>query len=142
MGEMTLARDLLALLTFTSVPNDPSPSSLPAGSISATTVTNPPAIPSVQAFDTQLNLGSKDESLRKAANIFWEASESMERSRKHDEAYWVAALTARQGNWGLTPAPQPHGQPAGKGTDKSARDFVISFGLEECVVEVLCLIVF
>lgn len=98
--------------------------------LSATLVTKPPPITSVQAFNAQLTIGSKDESLRKAANLFKCAAESMERSRLKGEKYWVDALRIRRANWGLTPAPLPLGASTGKGADKTSKDFVISYGLE------------
>jgi len=100
--------------------------------LSATLVTKPPPITSVQAFNAQLTIGSKDESLRKAANHFKSAAESMERSRLKGEKYWVDALRIRRANWGLTPAPLPLGAATGKGADKTSKDFVISYGLEGC----------
>jgi len=100
--------------------------------LSATLVTKPPPITSVEAFNAQLTIGSKDESLRKAANLFKSAAESMERSRVKGEKYWVDALRIRRANWGLTPAPLPLGAATGKGADKTSKDFVISYGLEGC----------
>jgi mediator of RNA polymerase II transcription subunit 17 len=41
-------------------------------------------------------------------------------------------LKIRRENWGLIPAPLPPGSSMGKGADKSSKDFLISFGLEEC----------
>jgi mediator of RNA polymerase II transcription subunit 17 len=95
-------------------------------------VTKPLPIPSVQAFNGQLVVGGKDEALRKAANIFKSAAESMERGRLRGNKYWVDALKIRRANWGLIPAPLPFGAATGKGADKTSKDFLISFGLEEC----------
>lgn len=100
--------------------------------LSATLVTKPPPIVSVQAFNAQLTIGSKDEALRKAAGLFKSAAESMERSRLKGERYWVDALRIRRANWGLTPAPLPVGSTTGKGADKTSKDFIISYGLEGC----------
>lgn len=105
--------------------------------LSATLVTKPPPITSVEAFNAQLTIGSKDESLRKAANLFKSAAESMERSRLKGEKYWVDALRIRRANWGLTPAPLPLGAATGKGADKTSKDFVISYGLEGCKLRFL-----
>jgi mediator of RNA polymerase II transcription subunit 17 len=88
----------------------------------------------VQAFNSQLTIGSKDEALRKAANVFKAAAESMDRGRIRGEKYWVDALKIRRGNWGLIPAPLPLGAATGKGADKSSKDFLISYGLEECAL--------
>lgn len=143
LGEMTLARDLLSSILASSnapptlpsilhsaVP-DPSPSeNLPT--LSSTSVTKPPFIVSVQAFDAQLAIGGKDEALRKAAGLFKTAATRMERGRVRNEKYWVDALKIRRGNWGLVPAPLPLGSATGKGADKTSKDFVISYGLEEC----------
>ncbi|KAF8195839.1 subunit 17 of mediator complex-domain-containing protein [Mycena galopus ATCC 62051] len=102
-----------------------------AAALSATTVTKPAPIISVQAFNAQLTLGGKDEALRKAANVFKTAAESIERARVRGERYWVDALRVRKANWGLIPAPLPFGAPTGKGADKTSKDFLISYGLEE-----------
>ena len=100
--------------------------------LSATTVTKPPPIVSVQTFNAQLSIGGKDEALRKASNLFRTAAESMGRSRARGEKYWVDALRARRANWGLSPAPLPPGSATGKGADKTSKDFIISYGLEGC----------
>jgi len=99
---------------------------------SATLVTKPPPITSVQAFNAQLVIGGKDEALRHAAGLFRISAESMERTRLAGEKYWVDALKIRRSNWGLVPAPLPSGSATGKGADKTSKDFLISFGLEEC----------
>lgn len=130
---MSHARDLLqSILSDTpnrQPQNEPSSSS---ALLSATLVTKPPPIASVQAFNAQVTIGSKDEALRKAAGMFKSAAESMERSRLQGEKYWVDALRIRRANWGLTPAPLPMGSTTGKGADKTSKDFVISYGLEGC----------
>lgn len=130
LGEMSLARDLLN--SILSDPQDPQSQSQAATLLSATLVTKPAPIVSVQAFNSQVTIGSKDEALRKAAGLFKSASESMERSRLKGEKYWVDALRIRRANWGLTPAPLPVGSVNGKGADKTSKDFVISYGLEGC----------
>jgi mediator of RNA polymerase II transcription subunit 17 len=101
--------------------------------LTATIVTKPSPIPSVQAFNAQLVVGGKDEALRKASDIFKTASESMERGAARGDKYWVDALKIRRANWGLIPAPLPFGAATGKGADKTSKDFLISFGLEECM---------
>lgn len=100
--------------------------------LSASTVSKPPPIVSVQTFNAQLSIGGKDEALRKASKLFRTAAESMGRSRTRGEKYWVDALRARRANWGLSPAPLPLGSAMGKGADKTSKDFVISYGLEGC----------
>jgi mediator of RNA polymerase II transcription subunit 17, fungi type len=129
-GEMSHARDLLNLLTAPSQPPAASPET--SQTLSATIVSKLPPIPSVQAFNAQLSIAGKDEALRKAANSFKLAAESTERGRLIGERYWVDALKTRRGNWGLIPAPLPPGSSTAKGADKSSKDFLISFGLEEC----------
>lgn len=106
--------------------------------LSATVVTKPPAIVSVRAFNAQLAIGGKDEALRRAADVFKVATESMERARVKGEKYWVDALKIRRGNWGLIPAPLPFGSAIGKGADKTSKDFLVSFGLEECRSSSFC----
>ena len=133
LGEISHARDLLSvLLSSTSSTPDPALPALPSSTLSATVVTKPPPIPSVHAFDAQLAVGGKDESLRKAASLLKSAAGSMERGRAESEMYWVDALKIRRANWGLTPAPLPFGAPIGRGADKNCTDFLISYGLEEC----------
>ncbi|KIK68089.1 hypothetical protein GYMLUDRAFT_154807 [Collybiopsis luxurians FD-317 M1] len=144
LGEMTLARDLLSSIlsssntSSTSLPSilhsiaaaEPiQPETLPT--LSATLVTKPASIVSVQAFDAQLAIGGKDEALRKAAGLFKSAANRMERGRLRNEKYWVDALKIRRANWGLVPAPLPFGSATGKGADKTSKDFMISYGLEE-----------
>jgi mediator of RNA polymerase II transcription subunit 17 len=130
---MTHARELLSLLLASTTPIDPSlVSSLPSSTLTASIVTKPPPIPSVEAFNAQLTIGGKDEALRKAASLFKTAANNLERSRLRGQRYWVDALKIRRANWGLVPAPLPFGAPTGKGAEKTSKDFFVSFGLEEC----------
>ena len=105
---------------------------LPKNALVSSSVTKPPPITSVQAFNAQLVIGGKDTSLRKASSLFKSAAAKIENSRVRGEKYWVDALNLRRSNWGLVPAPLPFGSATGKGADKTAKDFLISFGLEEC----------
>lgn len=116
----------------TQLPSQVQPFPPPAVHFSATLVTKPASITSVQAFNAQLTIGGKDEALRHAASLFKASAESMERTRLAGEKYWVDALKIRRNNWGLVPAPLPPGSATGKGADKTSKDFLISFGLEEC----------
>lgn len=127
---MTQARDLLSLLLSSSLPAQAT--TLPSAPLAATIVNKPPPITSVRAFDAQLTIGGKDKALRAAADLFKGAAEKMEESRVADEKYWLDALKIRRGNWGLIPAPLPFGAATGKGADKTSKDFLITFGLEEC----------
>ncbi|KZT20349.1 hypothetical protein NEOLEDRAFT_1075722 [Neolentinus lepideus HHB14362 ss-1] len=148
LGEMSHARDLLSLLLSTSTAATASevssilPSShsshastpapvLPNAELTATIVTKTPPIPSVHAFNAQLTIGGKDEALRQAADVFKGAAAGMERARVRGEHYWSQALKIRKANWGLVPAPLPFGSAIGKGADKTSKDFLISFGLED-----------
>ncbi|KIY74142.1 hypothetical protein CYLTODRAFT_416401, partial [Cylindrobasidium torrendii FP15055 ss-10] len=99
--------------------------------LSGTMVKKQPPSISTQAFDAQLVLGAKDESLRKATDIFKTAADKMEASRMKSEKYWADALKIRKANWPLVPAPLPPGAATGKGADKLSRDFMITYGLEE-----------
>ncbi|KAF8351407.1 subunit 17 of mediator complex-domain-containing protein [Amanita rubescens] len=131
LGEMSHAKDLLSSLLATKSPPDipvlrSTPTGVPPSShLSATVVNKPPSITSVQAFNAQLIIGGKDEALRKAADVFKTAAENMEKTRQRGEKYWLDALKIRRANWRLVPAP------TGKGTDKTAKDFLIVYGLEE-----------
>ena len=134
---MTEARNLLLLLLSSASAKEPNKDgppipNLPPKALTATTVTKPPPIQSVQTFDAQLVIGSKDESLRKAANLFKTTAATMDESRLHGEQYWANALKIRKDNWGLLPAPLPFGSFLGKGADKTSSDFLVSFGMEEC----------
>ncbi|KAF9453081.1 hypothetical protein P691DRAFT_802458 [Macrolepiota fuliginosa MF-IS2] len=153
LGEMTHAQQVLAALlaapsaesqaqssTQTQTPSQAQSqltsqlqpaSTTPDINFSATIVTKPPPITSVQAFNAQLTIGGKDEALRHAAGLFKASAESMERTRLAGEKYWVNALKIRRNNWGLVPAPLPLGSATGKGADRTSKDFLISFGLEE-----------
>ena len=134
---MTEARNLLLLLLSSvsakeSDKDGPLIPNLPPKALTATTVTKPPPIQSIQTFDAQLVVGSKDESLRKAANLFKTTAATMGESRLHGEQYWANALKIRKDNWGLLPAPLPFGSFMGKGAEKTSSDFLVSFGMEEC----------
>lgn len=130
---MSQARDLLSLLLSAGGPDEASPvPGLPKGALTTATTSKPVEIPSVGAFNAQLILGGKDAALRKAAAAFKSAAGSTERVRIRGEKYWSDALKTRNANWGLVPAPLPLGAPTGKGTDKTARDFWITFGFAEC----------
>ncbi|KAL0574670.1 hypothetical protein V5O48_007286 [Marasmius crinis-equi] len=141
LGEMSHARDLLSLILSSAPPSSHSIPGIPqpqaeqpkpdSNTLSATVVNKPPAIVPLQAFNAQLAIGGKDEALRKAAGLFKVAAERMERGRVRSEHYWVDALKIRRANWGLIPAPLPFGAPTGKGADRTTKDFVISYGLEE-----------
>lgn len=132
-GEMSQARDLLSLLLGTDSLGQNLFPDLPKNALAPSTVTKPPPITSVQAFNAQLVVGGKDMSLRKASSLFKSAVAKIEKSRIQGEKYWVDALNLRKGNWGLVPAPLPFGSATGKGADKTAKDFLISYGLEECM---------
>lgn len=137
-GEMTQARDMLSmLLGESSVPQIPGislPPSQPAqpALLSTSLTTKPPPIQSVQAFNTQFVIGGKDLALRKAADLLKSAAASVEKSQNLSEQYWLDALMIRRGNWGLIPAPLPFGASGGRGADKTTKDFLVSFSLEEC----------
>ena len=124
--------DLLTLLLSSSLSSQPS--SLPPAPLAATIVDKPSPILSVRAFDAQLTIGGKDKALRAAADLFKDAAEKIEDSRVAGERYWMDALKIRRGNWGLIPAPLPLGSATGKGADKTSKDFLISYGLEECTL--------
>lgn len=134
LGEMSHARDLLnSVLSATSNGEQTQAQAEQSTSLlSATLVSKPSSIVSVQAFNTQLTIGSKDEALRKAARLFKAEADTMERNRLKGEKYWVDALRIRRANWGLSPSPLPPGSAVGKGSDKTSKDFMISYGLETC----------
>lgn len=118
---------MLSQSTPSSQPAPPPPPS----NLTATVVTKPPPILSVRAFNAQLAVGGKDRALRRASDLFKSAAENMEAGRTRSERHWLDALRIRRGNWGLVPAPLPLGSATGKGADKTSKDFLVSFGLEE-----------
>ena len=85
----------------------------------------------MQAFDAQLVIGGKDEALRSASDVLRTAADGIERTANRSETYWADALRLRKMNWSLVPAPLPLGAPSGKGADKTSKDFLISYGLEQ-----------
>jgi mediator of RNA polymerase II transcription subunit 17, fungi type len=144
LGEMTLARDVLTLYAasaasgLANIPSAPptdtsSLSTLPNDILASSSVSKPPSIPSVQSFNARLVAGGKDEALRKASDLFKSAAIAVERGHDLGARYWVDALKIRRRNWGLVPAPLPLGIPVGRGADRTTKDFLISFGLSECM---------
>jgi mediator of RNA polymerase II transcription subunit 17, fungi type len=103
---------------------------LPPKAIASTTVTKPPPITSIQAFNAQLAVGGKDEALRKSAAAFKAASVSMRRALASGKRYWTDALKARNANWALVTAPLPYGVMTRRSTDNNAMDVCISYALE------------
>lgn len=142
LGEMTLAKDVLSLFAASTAPAG-LPSVLHADSssvvppndlLASSSVSQPPSIASVQSFNARLIAGGKDEALRKASELFKSATIAVERGHDFGARYWIDALKIRRRNWGLTPAPQPFGMPTGRGADRTTKDFLISFGLSECML--------
>ncbi|KAI0053554.1 hypothetical protein FA95DRAFT_1481195 [Auriscalpium vulgare] len=141
LGEMNLAKDVLSLFISSTAHEPSAPSSqaivtssssaLPPNVLTASSVSKTQPIPSVQAFDAQLIAGGKDEALRKASALFKAAAESAERGRQLGDRYWTDALKIRRRNWALIPSPLPRGAPTGRGADRTAKDFLVSFGLTE-----------
>lgn len=143
LGEMTLAKDVLSLFAASTAPAS-LPSVLHADSssvpvppndlLASSSVSQPPSIASVQSFNARLIAGGKDEALRKASELFKSATIAVERGHDFGARYWIDALKIRRRNWDLTPAPLPFGMPTGRGADRTTKDFLISFGLSECML--------
>lgn len=137
LGEMSLAKDVISLYASpATVPSalrdDPtSVPALPHDILASSSIAKPPSIPSVQSFNARLVAGGKDETLRKASDLFKSAAIAVERGHDVGARYWMDALKIRRRNWGLTPAPLPLGVPTGRGADRTTKDFLISFGLPE-----------
>lgn len=137
LGEMSLAKDVISLYASpAAVPSalrvDPtSVPALPHDTLASSSIAKPSPIPSVQSFNARLVAGGKDETLRKASDLFKSAAVAVERGHDVGARYWMDALKIRQCNWGLTPAPLPLGTPTGRGADRTTKDFLISFGLSE-----------
>jgi mediator of RNA polymerase II transcription subunit 17 len=141
LGEMTLAKDVLSLYAASTASATVPPlnadassvSVLPDGILASSSVSQPPSIASVQSFNARLVTGGKDEALRKASDLHGSAAIAIERSHDVGARYWIDALKIRRRNWGLTPAPLPFGMSTGRGADRTTKDFLISFGLSECM---------
>jgi mediator of RNA polymerase II transcription subunit 17, fungi type len=134
-GELSQALDVVNLILSVSHPSAPSPHQvLPTASLSTTFVTPPEEKPSVNAVNAQLVVGTKDSALRNASNVLSRAATTVGNFVERGEAHWGQALLVRRANWGMLPKPLPPGQlpfPQQK-DDRGSRDFVISFGLEDC----------
>ena len=136
---MSLAKDVISLYASPStLPSvlrvDPtSVPALPHDTLASSSVAKPPSIPSVQSFNARLVAGGKDEALRKASDLFKSAADAVERGHDVGARYWMDALKIRRRNCGLIPAPLPLGAPTGRGADRTTKDFLISFGLSECL---------
>ena len=145
---MSQARDLLSTLASSSasgsatttpalnLPTGPTPqiqsSTVTPNLLTASVITPTPPISSVQAFDAQLVSGGKDEALRNASSVLRSAANGIERTANRSEGYFADALRLRKTNWSLVPAPLPLTAQAGKGVDRTSKDFLISYGLESC----------
>jgi mediator of RNA polymerase II transcription subunit 17, fungi type len=135
LNELMLSREVMGVYLRTATPGIPEGISpellgLPPKALASTTVTKPPPLPSVQAFNSQLTVGGKDEAIRKSAAAFKSASTSMRRALASGERYWKDALRARNANWAILAAPQPFGAMTRRATDNNAIDICISYGLE------------
>ncbi|KAF8261393.1 subunit 17 of mediator complex-domain-containing protein [Lactarius quietus] len=104
---------------------------LPNDTLASSSIAKPPPIPSVHSFNARLVAGGKDETLRKASDLFKSAAVAVERGHDVGARYWMDALKIRRRNWGLTRAPLPLGASTGRGADRTTKDFLISFGLPE-----------
>ncbi|PVG03680.1 hypothetical protein CPB86DRAFT_694910 [Serendipita vermifera] len=142
LNELMISRDVLGVYLKTAMPTaapegiTPELNSLPSQALASTTITKPGPISSIQAFNTQLAVGGKDEALRKSAAAFKTASVSMRRALASGERYWTDALKARNANWVLTTAPLPFGSMTRRSTDNNAMDIRILYGLENSPPEV------
>ena len=143
LGEMTLAKDVLSVFAASTAPAS-LPSVLQADSssvpvppsdlLASSSVSQPPSIASVQSFNARVVAGGKDDALRKASELFKLATIAVERGHDFGARYWIDALKIRRRNWALTPAPLLFGMPTGRGADRTTKDFLISFGLSECML--------
>jgi mediator of RNA polymerase II transcription subunit 17, fungi type len=140
LGEMSHARDLLESLLSTSRQSTDGPLAIASNatpsnhtsSLTATVVAKPSSIPSVEAFNAQLVVGGKDEALRKASDLLRSEARDIEKTRQRGEKYWVDALKIRADSWNLIPAPLPFGSATAKSSERTSKDFLITYGLEEC----------
>lgn len=126
---------MVNLLLSASHPQDPSPHQiLPSASLSTTFVTPSDEKLSVKAINTQLVVGTKDTALRNAANVLSRAAANVNSFVERGEVHWGQAVLARKANWSLIPKPLPPFTQR-KDIDHGARDFMISYGLEDCRFE-------
>src|SRR4051794_31101223 len=123
-----ISRDVMGVYLRTALPDTapegitPELLALPPRAVASTTVTKPPPLPSIQAFNAQLTVGGKDEALRKSAAAFKTASISMRRALASGERYWTDALKARNANWAILAAPHPFGAMTRRAADNNAID--------------------
>lgn len=130
---MEIAKGFLSVLLHSSNPSLPLPHpDLPPFSLTTALVDKPPPVPAIRAFDEQVAIGSKDGLLRSAAETFKRTAADIERSQVRSEDYWRNALKIRRSNWALCAAPLPAGTLHAKGADTTSKDFLISYGLEDC----------
>ncbi|KAG8959702.1 hypothetical protein FRC03_007619 [Tulasnella sp. 419] len=138
-NDMVGAIELVDLLFSSADPDHPvndlfSPGSLGTSSAIATSPSRPFSLPSVQALTSQVVVGTKDQTLRRAADVFQAAAHRTAAIAQKGDSYWKDAVRLRTGNWPLVPAPLREslmGQVLTKGTDTTAKDFWVSYGLEQ-----------
>ncbi|KAG9015448.1 hypothetical protein FRB94_000052 [Tulasnella sp. JGI-2019a] len=141
---------ILSLLQFLFTTPDPTyvphPEVIPPGFLSTTDVVPfssslPASLPSVQALNSQLIIGTKDQTLRRASNIFQEAAIRAEKIVEQNTRYWETAVELRRSNWPLVAAPlRDHSNMVGhRGAfigEAYTRDFRVSYGLESATPKI------
>jgi len=133
-GELSQALDIVnVLLSAGSASEAPIHPILPKGAMNVTVISPESEKPSSRSLSDQIVIGTKDESLKDASNILSGAADHIETFIGRVEAYWGRAISLRHLNWPLVPK-FPSSSQSWKQTELGgARDFLISYGLENCV---------
>ena len=133
-GELSQALDIVNVLVSAGSTSDgPSHPILPKGAISVTAISPEAEKISFRSLNDQIVIGTKDGSLKDASDILSGAADHIETFVSRAEIHWGQAISLRHSNWPLVPKfplPTPsrkHGYLGG------ARDFLISYGLENCL---------
>lgn len=134
---MNVLHFLLSTVDTTYVPH---PEVIPPGFLTTTDVVPfssslPAGLPSVQAVNSQIIIGTKDQTLRRASNIFQEAAIRAEKVVEQTASYWETAIELRRSNWPLVAAPLRDlsnmvGHRGGFVGEAYAKDFRVAYSLE------------
>ncbi|KAG8890593.1 hypothetical protein FRB98_007147 [Tulasnella sp. 332] len=118
----------------------PHPEVIPPGFLTTTDVVPfssslPAGLPSVQAINSQIIVGTKDQTLRRASTIFQAAAARAEKVVEQAAGYWETAVELRRRNWPLVAAPlrdlsNMAGHRGALIGEAYAKDFRVAYGLE------------
>ena len=133
IGEMAHAYNVLSSLLNSSEQNSMlSMECLPRVPLSYSAILRLAKAISLQAFSARLVMSGKDMILRKVYDLLREAAVNIFKGLVKDDLYWPSALKIRKGSWELAPAPLPIVLSSRKNSERSAKGFLVAFGLENC----------